>query len=116
MGRGLAYNRHQYRRRKKYIVDNNYWGNGYKDESLYQWDEKNIGICANTPNPCGCNMCANPRKQHGWPSGSVFTFQELKANDSANDMIYDMNYDFTFEDKYQMEKLHYMKSFSENKD
>ncbi len=45
------------------------------------------GILLNTPKPCSCFMCGNPRRT--LMENSPLTLQELKALDSFKDQIED---------------------------
>lgn len=58
MSRGREYTIAQAKRKKaearKVFQDNN-----------WQSSDKAIGIHSNTPTPCSCDMCGNPRKYHG---------------------------------------------------
>ncbi len=49
-----AIRRHHYQRLKRKRIRNNYW--------LHNKTNRQLGICINTPKPCSCFMCGNPRK------------------------------------------------------
>jgi len=89
--RGIAYKRHQYEKRKAKVVRDQYWARDWHDPSGFDKFKRTalLGMCANTPNFCGCTMCRNPRKRHGWPSDHVLTIQERKAEDAANDSYFE---------------------------
>jgi len=50
-----AIRRHHYERLKRKRIRDNYWYHGTLSE---RW----LGIAINTPTPCSCWMCGNPRK------------------------------------------------------
>ena len=50
-----AIRRHHYERLKRKRIRDNHWYHGVLSE---RW----LGISINTPTPCSCWMCGNPRK------------------------------------------------------
>jgi len=79
-----AQRRCDYARLKK--VRANYWGYG---TSSYLGDRymqpRTLGLSINTPSPCSCWMCKNPRKV--WKGKENITIQERKAKDFAKDSL-----------------------------
>ena len=73
-----------------------HWGYGHKDEWACRMPEaagvinympaKTAGIIINTPTPCSCWMCQNPRHM-GYSMKESLTRQELKALDNYNDQV-----------------------------
>jgi len=61
-----AVRRHHYKRLKK--KRQNYWGKSLSAER--------IGFVVNTPHPCSCYLCGNPRKHFG-----QLTIQEIKQKE-----------------------------------
>ena len=70
-----------------------YWGFG-----KYGWKErtnhsptymsaKQIGSVVDTPTPCSCWMCGNPRKKLFSSNSERLTVQERKANEKFTDQI-----------------------------
>lgn len=54
-----AKRRHHYQRLKRKRVTRNYWCRYHGD-----WSKRQLGIAVNTPKPCSCESCGNPRRQH----------------------------------------------------
>lgn len=67
--RGREYRIRQQQRKKREAAKQ------FKDND-WKPDEKAIGIHANTPTRCSCDMCGNPRKHLG-NSKEAQTLQEL---------------------------------------
>lgn len=68
--RGLAVRRHHRERLKK--SRRFHWGRDLSSEP------SRLGMAVDTPHPCSCAMCGNPRKHF-----DELTLQELKAEDVA---------------------------------
>lgn len=72
-----------------------HWGYGHKNNwgrevargEICFMDPSVAGTVVNTPTPCSCWMCGNPR--HTLSNGSPLTRQEQKADDSFNDGLED---------------------------
>lgn len=67
--RKRAIRRHHYDRLKK--TRKNYWGRTWNNHPM---DEGQLGVVANTPTPCSCFGCGNPRKYF-----KTITTQEWKS-------------------------------------
>ena len=77
-----------------------HWGYGHKDEWACRMPEaageinymppKVAGMVINTPTPCSCWMCQNPRHM-GFSMKESLTRQELKAEDRFNDEVREWN-------------------------
>lgn len=74
-----------------------HWGYGHKDEWVGRMPEhageinymspRTAGFVINTPTPCSCLMCCNPR-HNGWETKKeCLTMQEKKALEDYNDQI-----------------------------
>ena len=90
-----------------------HWGYGkYGWRSYSQHETNNMsvataGMVANTPTPCSCYMCGNPRRQC-WGENPL-TIQEQKADDAFNDGLDEWDnwryadwwdFDFSMMDEY----------------
>ena len=77
-----------------------HWGYGHKDEWACRMPEEAgeinfmspevAGMVINTPTPCSCWMCQNPRHA-GSSMKEVLTRQELKAEDKFKDEVQEWN-------------------------
>ena len=79
-----AERRHHYQRLKEKRIRDNYWGfgswrNGY--------DDSQVGYAANTPKPCSCYMCRNPRHNSWATRLERMTRQELKSEVDYNQQL-----------------------------
>ena len=85
--RGLAYRRAQderaYRRLLNVLSRQPYRTRKYPGSFDYEIEHE-ARVRRNTPTPCSCAMCGNPRKWNG-----DLTIAELKAIDSAREAMYD---------------------------
>ncbi len=67
----------------------NYWGFGkygyrsYCEDSTNEMSKKQLGYVVNTPTPCSCWMCGNPRR-NVWSKKECLTIQERKALEDYN--------------------------------
>ena len=83
-----------------------HWGYGHKDEwacrmpahagEINYMPARNAGFVANTPTPCSCWMCQNPRHA-GFNHKESVTMQELRAEASYEDQLDDLE---NWEDDY----------------
>ncbi len=71
-----ATRRHHYHRLKEKRIKQNYWGFGTWRNGF---DDSQVGIAIDTPKPCSCYMCMNPRHNAWAPRKDRITRQELKA-------------------------------------
>ena len=84
-----AQRRHDRARLKK--KRRNHWGYGrqgwrsYCHVGINEMSKAQAGMVVNTPTPCSCYMCGNPRR-NSWGE-SPLTIQERKAWDAAIDSI-----------------------------
>ncbi len=83
-----AQRRADYRRLKN--KRKNHWGygtngwRGYWEHGLEVMSKRQAGMVVNTPAPCSCWMCCNPRHSY---MEKTLTRQELKAKDSFKDGV-----------------------------
>ena len=82
-----AQRRHDRARLKK--KRRNHWGYGrdgwrsYCHVGINEMPKDVAGMVVDTPTPCSCYMCGNPRSKKSWASGlEKITIQERKANES----------------------------------
>lgn len=67
-----------------------YWGfgkfgwRGYCQDEIVEMTGRQAGMVVNTPTPCSCLMCCNPR-HNGWETKKeCLTIQERKASENYN--------------------------------
>ena len=86
-----AQRRHDRARLKK--KRRNHWGYGrqgwrsYCHDGINEMDAAQAGMVVNTPTPCSCYMCGNPRRNAWANVWEELTVQERKAVDAAWDGI-----------------------------
>ncbi len=74
-----------------------YWGYGkhgwrsYCEHGVIEMNETRSGQVINTPTPCSCSMCGNPRRNDWQPVPEQLTMQERKAWDNYNDNMEEIN-------------------------
>ena len=61
----------------------NGWRAGYQEHGFGIMSDRQAGMVTNTPTPCACWVCQNPRQTFSW--GSPLTMQEQKAFDNYKD-------------------------------
>lgn len=76
-----AERRHHYQRLKRKRITNNYWCRYHGD-----WSKSQLGISVNTPKPCSCEMCGNPRRHF-----RESTLSERKSIHSMKEEIEQVN-------------------------
>ena len=85
----LSYNRHKdrvalERARTRVKTENNRWDQSKPID--VERLEKRARHLKDTPHPCSCNMCCNPRRS-GWTRGvGKLTMQERKAFQQTNEI------------------------------
>jgi len=93
-----ALRRHHYDRIKK--KRQYHWGYGRKERwvgwppaeagEINFMSPRTAGIVINTPAPCSCSMCQNPRRVGGW-NGYRLTRQELKIEDILKEELKELD-------------------------
>ena len=80
-----AIRRHHYYRLKEKRLKENYWGLG---EHLELWKDHDgaVASCVDTPTPCSCDACGNPRHCKLGTKNDHLTIQERKAKINEKEM------------------------------
>lgn len=76
---------------------------GTERDSQYEMSPGTLGMVVNTPTPCSCYMCGNPRRSP-WAECSL-TMQERKAEEAYADDVEE--YDSRHDGRYWQESYGY---------
>ncbi len=75
----------------------NYWGfgkqgwRGYCEYGTIEMSSHQAGSVINTPVPCSCSMCGNPRRNDWQSKKECLTMQERKALENYNNQIEELD-------------------------
>jgi len=75
-----------------------HWGyglHGWRNDSTSEFTtmpKELKGLVANTPTPCSCDMCGNPRRTGWLKKYDKLKMQEKKALDNYNNQLEELKY------------------------